>query len=238
MATAQVKQMFAKVPVPVLVIGRSNTPQWPAEIFDHNPKIARDVRLRKVQVLRNGPGMRPYIVGKTDARWVWRMGTVKTPGEMFLTATERAFAEPYRGAVLIEPHTKVADGNKAWIWERWQEVVDRSGVRFVQVGPHETKWLRGVEQVPTTFRLAAAVLSVAKAYVGPEGALHHAAAAFGVPAIVLWSEFISPDVTGYASQRNIRHAGAPCGSRVPCAGCKASMRAITVDEVLKNMEGL
>jgi hypothetical protein len=48
---------------------------------------------------------------------------------------------------------------------------------------------------------------------------------------VLFSEFISPDVTGYGTQINIRHAGEPCGSRVPCAGCAASMMAIDVDEV-------
>jgi hypothetical protein len=52
-----------------------------------------------------------------------------------------------------------------------------------------------------------------------------------VPAVVLWSHFIDVDVTGYTSQKNIRHAGEPCGSRVPCAECAASMARISVEEV-------
>jgi ADP-heptose:LPS heptosyltransferase len=136
--------------------------------------------------------------------------------------------------VMIEPTTKVPDGNKAWLWDRWQAVA-RTRSDFVQCGPADAPRLTGVEFVETTFRNAAAVLSGCRAFVGPEGALHHAAAALDVPAVVLWSEFISPDVTGYASQINIRHAGPACGSRVPCESCKRSMEAITVQEVVENL---
>jgi len=48
---------------------------------------------------------------------------------------------------------------------------------------------------------------------------------------VLWSHFISPDITGYQTQKNLRHANGWCGMRVDCPTCRASMEAITVDEV-------
>lgn len=94
--------------------------------------------------------------------------------------------------------------------------------------------MEGVPFVETkTAREAFAVLSWSRLFVGCEGALHHAAAAFNVRAVVLWSEFISPIFTGYQTQRNLRSTNAVCGSRMPCPSCAASMAAITVDEVIK-----
>jgi ADP-heptose:LPS heptosyltransferase len=89
-----------------------------------------------------------------------------------------------------------------------------------------------------TFRHAMAALSVCRAFVGTEGGLMHAAAAVNVPGVILWSEFISPDITGYTMHRNLRHAGVACGSRLNCSGCRASMAAITVGEVADNLKEL
>jgi ADP-heptose:LPS heptosyltransferase len=66
----------------------------------------------------------------------------------------------------------------------------------------------------------------------------HAAAAVGTPSVILWSEFISPEITGYETMTNIRHAGKPCGNRMRCAGCRKSMEAITVEEVVAALEKL
>ncbi len=233
MATAQVKQMHAANGAPVLIVAQRGRVMW-SDVFEHNPKIIRREE-PGCNVLLNAPGARPYIAAKYETRWVWRAWD-KAPGEIFLTESERRFAEPYRGCVLIEPHTKVADGNKAWYWERWQAVVDElPNVRFVQTGPFNTRPLQRVELVTTTFRQAAAILSVSRAFVGTEGALHHAAAALSVPAVVLWSEFISPEITGYESHRNLRHAGQACGARVPCIGCRISMDLIKVGEVIQQL---
>ncbi len=106
---------------------------------------------------------------------------------------------------------------------------------FVQCGAGDVR-LPGATQVPTpTFRHAAAVLSVCRAFVGTEGGLMHAAAAVGTPAVILWSEFISPEITGYSSMTNLRHAGKPCGNRFNCPSCRKSMEAITVDEVVAGL---
>lgn len=231
-ATGQVKAIHERTGRRVVVIGRGGLPQW-SEVFENNPKIARRHE-RGVERLINGSGMRPYIVGKTATRWTWKPWE-RESGEIYLTKEELALAEPHAGRILIEPNTKVSPSNKAWLFGRWQELVDRGG-DFVQVGPPGTRLLRGVHFVETAnFRAAAAVLAKSLAYVGTEGGLHHAAAALGRPAVVLFSEFISPEITGYDMHRNIRHAGPACGSRLPCEGCRASMEAITVDEVDQNL---
>lgn len=232
MATSQVKQMYGRNPLPVLVVGAGGRPQW-SPAFENNPKILRKPN-RRCQQLRNGPGLRPYIAGKTATHWTWRKWDIR-PGEIFLSDAERAFAAPYVGRVLVEPNTKVQGGNKAWRFDHWQRVVDESGEACIQVGAPESRRLYGVEFVETTIRQAFAVLAVSRAFVGTEGALHHGAAALSIPSVVLWSEFIDPSITGYETQRNIRHAGTSCGARLPCEGCRVSMDAISVDEVVENL---
>lgn len=236
MATGQVKQLYARRRLPVLVVGADGRPRW-SEVFENNHKILRAPTRRPYDRLVNAGGARPYIVSKTSTRWSWRPGTV-VAGELFFTPAEILWAKPHGGRVMIEPNVKPnGHENKAWPFERWQELVDRlPEVAFIQCAAAGARVLRGVEQVITpTFRHAAAVVAVSRTFVGAEGGLMHAAAAVDKRSLILWSEFISPDITGYDMHRNIRHAGPACGWRVPCAGCAASMQAITVDEVQRNL---
>lgn len=241
MAAGEARALHAKTGQPVVIVDARGRPQW-HEVFAGVPYIARRGGHMALPV-HSASGQRPYILAKTPTRWRWQPYRPK-PAELVLTAEERAFAEPYRGAIMVEPHVKVQQhANKAWPFKRWQDVVwamrlpARGALRFVQCGPAGTTWLRDVERCETeTFRKACAVLSVARAFVGTEGGLMHAAAALGTPAVVLWSEFIAPEVTGYPSMRNLRHAGEACGSRLPCRGCAESMQRITVDEVVRNLE--
>lgn len=237
MATAQVKSLYAQNGKRVRVVDRMGRTQWNA-VFENNPKImAPTERMYPTKEVRlvNAGGSRPYIQGKTPTHWLWKRWSIE-PGELYLSEEEHAFGSLHSGKILIEPNTKVPGSNKAWIEGRWQELVDRGG-DFVQVGPLGTTPLDGVDFVETSsFRLACSVLAKSRAFVGPEGGLHHAAAALSVPAVVLFSEFISPDFTGYKAHRNLRHASGSCGSRVPCAGCRASMEAISVDEVSRNLQ--
>lgn len=239
MATAQVKQLHRDKPVPVLVVDRRGRPQW-HPVFENNPKITTRAN-RGHQPLYNAAGLRPYIVAKAPDRWTWKPWAIE-PGELYLTPAERGFAAPFAGCVMVEPNVKEnGHTNKAWPWDRWQALVDAVDVPFIQCVPPGARGLvhRRVWRIETpTFRYACAVLAVSKAFVGTEGGLHHAAAALGIPAVVLFSEFISPAITGYRTHRNIHHAGEPCGSRLPCAGCAAAMNAITVDEVATNLRGV
>lgn len=232
MATSQVKSMHEADgrQHPVLVVDRTLRPRW-SDVFLHNPRITRRY-VRGCLRLVNGPGLRPYIQGKTVERWLWKRWDIK-PGELYLTGEEKDFGNPYRGCIVIEPNTKVPGGNKSWKWERWQQLANRlkDDFQLVQMGVPGHRALDNVRNIETTFREAMAVLAASRVFVGCEGGLHHAAAALSVPAVVLWSEFISPEFTGYAYQHNIRHASRYCGSRLPCSTCVQSMNAITVDEV-------
>lgn len=236
-ATGQAKLLQRHDSRPVLVIDRSARPRWSA-IWNNNPRLIPE-RRGEYQTLLNAANARPYIEGKLPTRWVWRENFRVEPGEIYLTRAEKAFASPYAGAVLIEPHCKRKPEavNKTWPWSRWQELADHLCVPMIQVGPPHVQILRNVRFVETqTFRDACAVLSVCRAYVGPEGGLHHAAAALGVPAVVLFSGFIPPSITGYAEHRNIYHGGSACGSRLPCAHCQESLDAISVHEVENNLQ--
>ncbi len=227
-------------PRPVLVIDIHGRPRW-SSIWNGNPRIIRERRGNYFQSVLNGPNARPYIEAKHATRWVWRDNFRVEPGEIFLTPAELAFAEPYRGRVLIEPNVKPKPEaiNKRWWGQRWQALVDLQIADYVQTGAAGSTTLHGVQRVVTSdFRLACAVLSVCRAAVVTEGGLHHAAAALGVPAVVLFSGFIGPSITGYAAHRNIYYGGVHCGSRLPCAHCKESMAAISVDEVAENLKAI
>lgn len=221
--------------MPVLIVDAGRRPRW-HPLWEGLPFLVQRPG-GKFQYLVNAPGVRPYISAKTERKWTWRKFDL-VPGSIALTEDERRFAAPYGGMVLVEPNIKGTNGgNKAWLWERWQAVADAFPGRVMQVvGSSDANVLRRVQVVETpSFRHAAAVLAVARCFVGTEGGLHHAAAALGVPAVVLFSEFISPAITGYQQHHNLYHADKPCGSRFACAGCRASMEAITVDEVVSQL---
>lgn len=222
----------------IIVSGRDGRPRW-CDLWDGIPYILKRAAGRNCNRIISGGGVRPYIAAKGPDRWTWKPYT-PTPAEIVFTDAERRFAEPYRGMVMVEPNVKaIGHSNKAWLWGRWQEVVgSMPETRFVHCIPHGVQpTLHGTSWVTTpTFRHALAVLSVCRTFVGTEGGLMHGAAAVGTPAVILWSEFISPDITGYPQHRNIRHAGKPCGMRTDCPGCRKSMEAITVDEVVQNLK--
>lgn len=238
MATAQVRELNERTGKRVAVIDRMGRVCW-SEAFDYNPRIVAPNTISQAEStdivrLVNAGGTRPYIRAKTNTYWLWKTWDIK-PGELFLShqEIETVAALLPTNSVIVEPNTKVQDGNKAWVFDRWQQVVNRLPLPWVQLGPPGTRLLQGVRYVATTPRLAFASIRSARLYVGTEGALHHAAAAFNTPAVVLWSEFISPVYTGYVTQRNIRKVTNVCGSRQPCKSCRHSMEAITVDEVVQ-----
>jgi len=211
------------------------------DIWDRNPDIATELKPDTIRLLNCG-GHRPYIASKNPTRWLWKRFK-PTPAQLVLAGTELEFGQRHGGKILIEPNLKdKASPNKDWGFLNYQELVQRFPPgTFVQVGHGDFRRLAGVEVVPThTFRLAAAVLAASRAYVGPEGGLHHAAAALGKPAVVIFGGFISPDQTGYTGIRhhNIFTGVNPCGMRVPCAHCRKAMDEITVDLVDRNLKEL
>lgn len=236
-ATGQARLMQESDPRPVAVRGRDGGPRW-HPCWDGNPRISSDGA--GAQWLESRPGHRPYIAASTPERWTWREWECPR-GEIYLTKQEAQFGRQYAGRVVIEPNLLAkASPNKDWGFERYFDVVrSRPHVPWLQIGPPGTRWLPGVTHANTTsFRQAAAILANARAYVGPEGGLHHAAAAVGVPAVVIFGGYISPAQTGYRGHVNIFTGGEPCGMRVRCEHCQKAMSAITPKMVIEALANI
>ncbi len=228
-------------PRPVAILDRHDKPRrhllWAGNSRIATPEAA--ARGVSVQTIVNGPGCRPYVdYGRTTATcWAytdWRA----TPGELY--DIERRTPGGY---VVIEPHIKgAASPNKDWGWARWQDLARRLDLDWVQLGPPSTRLLDGVRHMVTpSFLDACRALTGARAAVLPEGGLHHAAAALGVPAVVIFGAMTSPANTGYDMQVNLfEPAGgaSPCGMRVPCGHCARAMASFEPETVASYLEQL
>lgn len=213
------------------------------DVWAGNPLIARPGETFD-EWLDIYPGNRPYIAAKQSTKWTWREYGPE-PGELYLTDRDLALKGFAQGRVVVQPAIKArASPNKHWGWHRWQQLVDNDrSVRWLQMGEGHEQRLRGVPFIKTvSFREACGVLTAARAIVVQEGALHHAAAALGTPAVVLFGGFISPRVTGYAAQRSlfVEDAEHPlgCGARMVCPHCRNAMAQIKPSLVMRELEAL
>jgi hypothetical protein len=247
MLTAEARRLQAKDPRRVAVRNRNGLARW-HPIWEGNPRLVRPGEFQgripaptdEIQLLDNFPGRRPYLdYSKFHNRdhsqpLVFRREFRVEPGEIYLTPAERELGELARGRIVIEPNIKPgASPNKDWGFERW-EALKRElwGEKLLQIGQPGVRTLEGVRFVATTdVRQAAGVLSGAALLISPEGGLHHAAAALGVPAVVIFGGFISPATTGYDGHTNLYAGGDPCGMRIPCSHCRRAMAAIRPLEV-------
>lgn len=215
------------------------------ELFRGNPNIAPfGTETPEDEWVPHYRGHRLYgeVVG---SRWVFRDFECP-PGEVFLTREEKTFALARLWAsdpvAIIEPRVKpigaCQGANKQWPVSRYQELASgllaATGCRPVQlVPPGVASKLADVDVIETpTFRHALALLGLAALYIGPEGGLHHGAAAMGTPAVVIFGGFNTPRSTGYDWHENIA-VGEPCGSINACPHCVAAMASISVDRVLE-----
>lgn len=236
MATGEAKRAQALDPRRVVVLDRHGNPRRHA-LFENNPRIDYQRKPTNQEII-NGPSVRPYIAGKTDQRWIWKSYRPE-PGELYFNDAEILLGQQYQGYVIIEPNIKeCAARNKDWNWCRWLSLLPfLKGLPLAQAGSSNAAILPGVRHLVTrSFREACAILSHSRAFVGTEGGLHHAAAALGLPAVVIFGGFISPQVTGYLDHRNLFSGeGLGCGSRLPCQHCREAMHKITPEIVARNI---
>lgn len=218
-------------------------PKW-SVVYENNPRIARPDEKGDFQDLpgRDAGNNRPYHLAKTSQRWTYNPAFRAERGELYLSEAERAMARQFAGRLVIEPHLKPgASPNKQWGWVRWRKLarmLAEDGLRPTQLGPPGTQVLDGAEFIVTRgFREACAVIAVARACVLPEGGLHHAAAALGVRAVVIFGGFTPVELTGYDGHINLGVGVADaCGWRTPCAHCEAAMAAITPANVRQHLK--
>lgn len=212
-------------------------------MFRGNPNIAKPgaERDRNVEWVPFYKGHRLYNThDPANGRWIWNYDFRATPGELIFNSQEQRNAGRYgKGFVLIEPNIeawKSVAPNKDWGRGNYQQVATlllQAGYDVSQfVHPKSGPVLAGVQPLRTLdIRDALAILSRAALYIGPEGGLHHGAAAVGIPAVVLFGGFIPPAVTGYATHTNLTGGAEACGSLSLCRHCQDAMRAISVGEV-------
>ena len=172
-------------------------------------------------------------------RWIWNYEFRAQPGEMFLSAFEKKAAlHAGTGHIVIEPNVptwKHGGQNKVWPVNRYVALaakLQREGHRVIQFVRKNAPPVRPLESVHmTSFRDACAALANAQLYIGLEGGMHHAAAALGIPAVVLFGGWIPPEVTGYRTHTNMTGSANACGSWTKCEHCQDAMDRISVDEV-------
>jgi ADP-heptose:LPS heptosyltransferase len=154
------------------------------------------------------------------------------PGEIWLTDKEKERYKGYKNFIYVEPNVKGSfSGNKDWGFEKWQKVINQCPeLRFLQ---GKGKKLNGCEQVGTqSFRDACALLYHADLFIGTDGGLHHAAAALGKQAVVVWGGLVSPKILGYETHTNL-HSGVPsCGNHAACEHCRRALDAIKPEMVV------
>lgn len=246
MAAGEAEKLYNELGLKVVITDQRGRRRW-SDIWDGNPAIATeaDIARGKVQYITNGPNARPYnanvpFTAQAGIKFTdWRARDHR--GRIYLTDEERELGTSTRDRVgpywVIEPSPIASSNpNKQWFHERFADVVRQVSDRAWVQGVHSSfRPIEGITYVPTkTFRLACGLLSAASGYLGTEGGLHHAAAALGIPAVVIFGGCMSVETFGYPEHLNIADDGpdSPCGRWVPCEHCRQAMEAITVDRVV------
>lgn len=186
----------------------------------------------------------------TITQFYFRRDFSAPTGELYFNPKEKEQALAFRssvggkGFILLEPRVKgqFSGKNKAWSsanWIKLVEALEGCGLPLVQpVNPTMggialREFGNVLTCVTKTFRQAAALVAASNLFVGTDGALHHAAAAVGTDAVVLWSGYSSPKHFGYKDHANLGHFdfNNPTGELKPSQFCKENMEKITVEEV-------
>jgi len=213
------------------------------EVWAYNPYINKDA----LNLYPWNSSCRPYIdYGKSTVKhWAFREDYRVEPGEIYFSPQEQVEIAAMKDYIIIEPTVKGAlQQNKAWPLQYWQDLVDANGsIPYKQlVYNYQQPNLRGVEIVMVhSVRAWLIHVAAAIAVVTTEGGLHHAAAALDIPAVVLFSGFISPNIMGYqlGNHRNlmhhyqyeVEHNKSSCGLKVYCSQCHANMDNLDVEQV-------
>jgi hypothetical protein len=202
------------------------------QVFSNNPRMALKLDTDVVWV-NNYPGSRPYLKGTNKGKLLFNDDYKPKVGEIYFSHEEQKDIDKIDGDyIVVEPNVKKIYAhtvNKAW--HGWDELL-KHDLPWIQLGDvsvnRYTNW-----KETATFRDALKVLSKAKLFVGTDGGLHHAAAALGIPSVVIWTGFTSPRHLGYDTHRNIHDGSEPCGTYDSvCQHCLLKSKAITVEQVL------
>ena len=230
---------------------------WLWQRWQHNPRQTVVIDMRRPEYLywqRYTPERIEYKTGQhaiAVASAVHAIDDAELKPRVVLTQEEASQTDALLrqhalkpGAYLcIEPHTKTSfTPNKAWPFQRWQELANQlvaRGETLVQVGAPGNAILAGAVDVTgkVSFRETGRILEQAKLFVGPVGGLLHLSRAMGTKNVALVSPWEPRELATYPDDINIFAGSAEhhCGKLTPCEECRASMAALSVDEVFKRV---
>jgi hypothetical protein len=205
---------------------------WDGQVFANNPRMASNSDTNVVWV-KNYQGHRPYLKGTKNGRMLFNDDYKPRVGEIYFSQSEKKNIDKIdKDYIIVEPNVKRVYAhtvNKAW--HGWEELF-KHDLPWLQLGDVSVKRYTNWKET-ATFRDALQILSKAKLFVGTDGGLHHAAAALGIPSVVIWTGFTSPRHLGYDTHRNIHDGSEPCGTyNSVCRHCLLKSQAITVEQVL------
>ena len=257
MASGEVRELREKNPTAKFIIGDGNRSYW-NEIFDNNPYIIRGSeapKYEKIIWIKNYEGNRPYRnYGKNFPKdnYNWKKNYIPKKGELFFSQNEINISKKIiseikkktsKKIIFIEPHIKKRLGyeNRNWGFHNWEKIVQelKKDYEFIQITYGDRKPIKGCINVNgLNFRCSAAVLSMCDLFVGPEGGMHHAAAATDRKAVVIFGGHISPNITGYNFHKNlyVNDTQSPCGNKMPCDHCKKCLEEITPKIVIEEIK--
>lgn len=219
------------------------------DILKYNPNVAKPHQEMQDNLVWHPHYKKVFSYTHYDGqklKWIWNMDFRVTPGEMFFGPDDLAPAAEGR-YIVIEPNVawqRRANLNKDWgdgKYERLAIELAARGYTVVQcIHGNSKRKLRDVKRVETqTFRRACAVMRGASLVIAPEGGNHHAAAAVGVPAIILWGGWSPPQTMGYDNHVKLTGGAEPgCGNVNLCSHCRAAFDRISVEEVLEKAVGM
>lgn len=167
--------------------------------------------------------------------------------DIFLTDSERA-----AGKNIVKSHlhpvtlhvTAKCSKNKEWPLENWKNLVKRNPqCTFMQIGGSGDELVEGaVDLRGRSLREQFSVMANSAAFVGIESLFAHAAAALGVPGVVLFGPS-TPVVWGHANHVNI-YQGLNCSPCIDILGPKSCpfelpcMTQIAVEQVANALEAV
>ncbi len=212
---------------------------WVHSYPHHRPYIDYAAMLRELGWRRH---LRHFGFGLTRLLGHYRydLSYRPTPAPIRLKPEELTLSEEWsqRPFVALEPYIKTgAPPSKQWPVERFAEVARELSreIPVYQISAPDSPVLGGLPQIrPRSFRESLAYLHAARLYIGPEGGLHHGAAAVGTRAVVIYGGFTSPLITGYDFQVQLTGgAEYACGTRRGlCPHCAEHLGRISVAEVV------
>jgi len=187
-------------------------------------------------------------------RYIWRKDYRPTPAPIKIAPehkvavdfweSRRPLDEQGKPFVLLEPFIKsVAPPSKQYPVHKFLQVAEQLSryVRVYQISTPDRPGLGTLPMIrPQSFQQAMGFIQAASLYIGPEGGLHHAAAAVGTPAVVIFGGFISPNVTGYENHINLTGGvDHSCGTRYGvCPHCTKAFANIPPDEIVQHARRL